>query len=190
MSPSTAPHWIQYGVPTLDRPFGVQLWPMFETAYASVLGYKPQDFRFVPGETPVSTLKACTAILLSYYLLIFGGRELMRDRQPLHLNFLFKAHNFALTAISFVLLVLFVEQLVPMLGRHGVFFAICDHRGGWTDKMVILYYVRAPGTRCTPASDASQLNYLTKFVELFDTCFLFLKKKPLSTDSCSRPWSR
>ncbi|KAF1996464.1 elongation of fatty acids protein 3 [Amniculicola lignicola CBS 123094] len=159
-----APDWIQFGVPTLDRPFGLQLWPIFEKAYEAGAGYKPQDFRFVPGETSLSTLKACATVLISYYIIIFGGREVMRDRQPLQLNFLFKLHNFYLTVISGVLLVLFLEQLIPMVVRHGVFFAICDHQGGWADKMVILYY----------------LNYLTKFLELLDTCFLFLKKKPLT----------
>jgi fatty acid elongase 3 len=158
------PDWIQYGAPTLDRPFGLQLWPLFEKAYESAVGYKPQDFRFVPGETHISTLKTCATILLSYYIIIFGGRELMRDRPAFKLNFLFKVHNFYLTAISFILLVLFAEQLIPTVARHGVFFAICDHSGGWTDKLVVLYY----------------LNYLTKFVELIDTCFLFLKKKPLT----------
>jgi hypothetical protein len=87
-----------------------------------------------------------------------------RNREPFKLNFLFKVHNFYLTAISGMLLALFVEQLLPTVVRKGLFFAICDHQGGWTDKLVILYY----------------LNYLTKFVELIDTCFLFLKKKPLS----------
>ncbi|KAF2269493.1 elongation of fatty acids protein 3 [Lojkania enalia] len=158
------PDWVQVGPPTLDRPFGLQLWPLFETAYEAVMGYKPQDFRFVPGQTPLSTLKACTAVLLSYYVIIFGGRELMRDRAARQLSFLFKLHNFYLTAISFVLLVLFLEQLIPTIARHGLFFAICNHDGGWTDKLVILYY----------------LNYLTKFLELLDTCFLFLKKKPLT----------
>ncbi|KAF2448610.1 GNS1/SUR4 membrane protein [Karstenula rhodostoma CBS 690.94] len=158
------PDWIQVGVPTLDRPFGLQLWPIFEKAYESAVGYKPQDFRFVPGETPISTIKSCAAILVSYYIVIFGGRELMRGREAFKLNFLFKLHNFYLTAISAILLGLFLEQIIPTVARHGIFFAVCDHAGGWTDKMVILYY----------------LNYLTKFLELIDTCFLFLKKKPLT----------
>lgn len=88
----------------------------------------------------------------------------MRNRKPFQLNFLFKLHNFYLTLISGVLLVLFLEQLIPTLARNSVFYAICDHKGGWTDKLVILYY----------------LNYLTKYLELIDTIFLFLKKKPLT----------
>lgn len=138
------PDWIQIGAPTLDRPFGLQLWPIFEKAYESALGYKPQDFRFVPGETPISTLGSCSIILVSYYIIIFGGRELMRDRPPMQLSFLFKVHNFYLTAISAILLGLFAEQIIPTVARHGIFYAICDHQGGWTDKMVILYYVRIP----------------------------------------------
>jgi fatty acid elongase 3 len=67
------------------------------------------------------------------------------------------------TAISGILLVLFLEQLIPRLWSHGLYAGICG-AGGWTDKLVVLYY----------------LNYLTKYLEFVDTCFLFLKKKPLS----------
>ncbi|PSN75342.1 GNS1/SUR4 membrane protein [Corynespora cassiicola Philippines] len=158
------PEWLQYGVPTIDHPFGLQLWPIFEVAFENAVGYKPQDFRFVPGETPISTLKSCSAILLTYYIVIFGGREVMRNREPFKLSFLFKLHNLQLTAISGILLALFAEQIIPTLAREGLFFAICDVNGGWTDKLVILYY----------------LNYLTKYLEFIDTCFLFLKKKPLT----------
>ncbi|KAF1346054.1 elongation of fatty acids protein-like protein [Delphinella strobiligena] len=156
--------WIRYGVPTLDRPFGLELWPIFEKVFESIKGYKPQDFKFVPSETPMSTLSTTATMLISYYIIIFGGREVMRGREPFRLNGLFKIHNFYLTAISGILLLLFVEQLLPTIVRGGVFHAICHHEGGWTDKLVILYY----------------LNYLTKYLELIDTCFLFLKKKPLT----------
>lgn len=50
-------------------------------------------------------------------------------------------HNFYLTVISGSLLALFIEQLLPTVWRNGVYYAICDHEGGWTDELVILYYV-------------------------------------------------
>ena len=135
------PSWIQVGPPTLDRPFGLQLWPIFEYFFTMVKPYKPQDFRFVEGVTPMSTWFATVTMLGSYYIIIFGGRELMRNQAPLQLNGLFKLHNLLLTVISFVLLVLFMEQLIPTVARHGVLFTICKYAGGWTDKLVILYYV-------------------------------------------------
>lgn len=66
----------------------------------------------------------------------------MRNREPLQLNGLFKLHNLGLTIISGVLLVLFLEQLIPTVFGHGILFAVCKYAGGWTDKLVVLYYVR------------------------------------------------
>jgi fatty acid elongase 3 len=133
---------IEYGFPTLDRPFGLSMWPLFERAWAPVLGYLPQDFHFDSGVTPMSTMTTTAISLVTYYIIIFGGRELMRGREAFKLNALFMIHNFYLTAISGILLVLFLEQLIPTLVRNGVFYGICNHAGGWTDKLVILYYVR------------------------------------------------
>jgi len=160
----STPDWIEYGAPTLDRPFGLALWPIFAKAFSTIKGYAPEEFRFVPGKTPMATMAETAIFLISYYIIIFGGREFMRERPALQLNGLFKIHNFYLTLISGVLLVLFLEQLIPTLTRHGVFFTICHYNGGWTPQLVVLYY----------------LNYLTKYLELLDTVFLFLKKKPLT----------
>jgi fatty acid elongase 3 len=117
----------------------------------------------------MSTLKETGIFIVIYYAIIFGGRELMRNReQPFKLKSLFLIHNLYLTAISGALLVLFLEQLIPTVARRGVFYAICDTEGGWTQPLVVLYY----------------LNYLTKYLELLDTVFLFLKKKPLTFLHC------
>jgi len=91
----------------------------------------------------------------------------MKAFNPLKLNILFQLHNVLLTAISLVLLLLFIEQLTPILLNHGLFYAICADES-WTQPLLVLYY----------------LNYLTKYVELLDTVFLFLKKKPLTFLHC------
>lgn len=150
--------------PTIDRPFGIHLWPIFDKAFELVKGYPASEFRFVESVTPMSKFKEAAITLIAYYIIIFGGRELMKNRPAFKLNALFMIHNLSLTVISGTLLALFTEQLLPTLWRHGVFFAICNHKGGWTQPLIILYY----------------LNYLTKYLELLDTVFLFLKKKPLT----------
>ncbi|KAJ5716529.1 hypothetical protein N7493_008440 [Penicillium malachiteum] len=151
-------------LPTIDRPFGVHLWPIFDKGFEQVMGYPASEFKFQEGVTAMSTLKETAIMLVTYYVIIFGGREVMKNLPAFKLNTLFMLHNLLLTIISGVLLVLFLEQLIPTLWNHGVFYTICDHNGGWTQPLIILYY----------------LNYLNKYWEFIDTLFLVLKKKPLT----------
>ncbi|KAE8373382.1 GNS1/SUR4 family-domain-containing protein [Aspergillus bertholletiae] len=153
-----------FPTPSLDRPFGVHLWPHFSKAFELVAGYPADEFTFAVGTTPMSTLKETSIFVAVYYTIIFGGREMMRNRAPLQLRLMFLIHNFYLTAISAILLALYIEELVPTVVCKGIFYAICHRDGGWTDRLVVLYY----------------LTYLTKYLELLDTIFLFLKKKPLT----------
>jgi fatty acid elongase 3 len=130
-----------FPIPSLDRPFGVRLWPHFSQAFELATGYPADSFAFVVGKTPMSTLKETSIFVAVYYTVIFGGRELMRHREPLKLKPLFLVHNLFLTTVSAVLLALYIEELVPTLARKGVFHAICDADGGWTQHLVLLYYV-------------------------------------------------
>ncbi|KAF3920081.1 hypothetical protein AA313_de0200779 [Arthrobotrys entomopaga] len=143
-------------IPTLDRPFGIHLWPIFSKVFETVVGYPAEEFEFVHGKTPVSTLPTALAIITVYYVVIFGGKTFMADKKPLRLNALFQIHNVFLTVLSGSLLALAAEQLIPILLRNGLFYGICNYRS-YTQKLVVIYYF-----------------------ELLDTVFLFLKKKPLT----------
>lgn len=134
-------------LPTLDRPFIVELWPHFDKLYSRIVGHPAKNFVFVPGATPLSTVTATVTMLMTYYVTVFVGREFMKNREPFKLNSLFMLHNLTLTIVSGVLLALFTEQLVPTVARNGVFYAICDPRGGWTAPLVTLYYVHTPLSR-------------------------------------------
>lgn len=132
---------IDIQMPSIDRPFGIHLWPLFDAAWTKVIGYPAMDFRFEQGVTPISTLKTSLAIIVTYYAVIFGGREIMRPFNPVKLRLLFQIHNFFLTALSGALLALFIEQLAPTLWRGGIFYGICNREGGWTQPLLVLYYV-------------------------------------------------
>lgn len=146
-STTSATFYERLPLPSIDKPFGTELWPIFDKAWTAVVGYPVGDFKFVAGETPMSTLKETAIFVVVYYAVIFGGRELMRNREPFKLQAFFLVHNFYLTAISAILLALFIEQLLPTVVRGGIFHAICDHDGGWTQPLVVLYYVRRNATR-------------------------------------------
>ena len=128
-------------VPTLDRPFGIYLWDFFDVAWKAVLGYSANDFEFVPGKTPLSTSREVAAVIVAYYAIIFGGRAVMKSLDPIKLNTLFQIHNFVLTAISAILLVLLFEQYLGIIVRHGVYYSICSENC-WSQRIVTIYYVR------------------------------------------------
>lgn len=132
-----------FPIPSIDRPFGIEIWPYFDKLYSAIMGYSPTDFEFVQDVTPMSTLKETATCLVSYYCIVLGGRELMKRRDAFKLNTLFMIHNLFLTVVSAGLLALFIEQLLPTVWNHGIFFAICNRDGGWTRQLVTLYYVRA-----------------------------------------------
>lgn len=152
--------------PTLDRPFfNINLWEIFDESISQLTMAKfiPSKFQFIAGELPLSTFPPVAAAIFTYYLVIFGGRAILKNTKPLKLNCLFQLHNLILTTLSLVLLILMLEQLIPMITRNGLYFAICDI-GAWTQPMVTLYY----------------LNYMIKFIEFIDTIFLVLKHKKLT----------
>lgn len=91
----------------------------------------------------------------------------MRNRKPLQLTRLFQFHNLAMSVISLVLFSLIMEQILPAWYNNGLFYTICA-KENYTTSLAFLYY----------------LNYFTKFVELIDTIFLVLKKKPLQFLHC------
>ncbi|GAN10785.1 fatty acid elongase [Mucor ambiguus] len=147
---------------SVERPFGIYLFDYFDQLYTAIVGQSAKDFYFVQGVTPLSTLHEVIIGCITYVIVIFGGQFLLSNASPVKCKMLNQIHNAFLTIVSFVLLVLLIEQLVPSLVNRGLYYAICSEEA-WTQELELLYY----------------LNYLVKYYELIDTVFLVVKKKKL-----------
>lgn len=142
---------IEFGLPTIDRPFGFHLWPIFDDIWLSFTGSRASDFEFVQGKTFLSTWQEVVAAIITYYVVIFSGREFMKHRSALKLNSWFQLHNIGLTLLSGLLWALLFEQIFPIIVRRGVFYSICDS-GAWTQPLVFIYYVRSRSTGILPTA--------------------------------------
>lgn len=144
---------IDIQAPSIDRPFGIHLWPLFDQLYTAVTGSSANDFVFEAGVNPISTFGDSVKLICAYYAVLAGGSLIMKFLPALKLRLLFQIHNLALTIISGGLLVLFIEQMVPTLYNNGLFYSICNVGGGWTQPLVVLYYVRSCEIFAFPAEN-------------------------------------
>ncbi|KAI9573396.1 GNS1/SUR4 membrane protein [Boletus coccyginus] len=120
---------------------------------------------YIPGKTPFSTWPTVISMTVTYLVVVFGTRETMKDKLPLKLTPLFRAHNLILSVGSLILMALIGEEVFsnwmkPEIGTYGSLCAI----EAYTKRLE--FYL--------------MLNYYFKYYELIDTVFLTLKKKPLS----------
>src|SRR5437773_705169 len=116
---------------SIDRPFGVYFDDYLVQAYSLIMGKNPNDFAFIQGVTPLSTRNEVVIAFITYFAVIFGGQLLMKNLQVIKLKFIFQLHNFLLTLSSLALLILFAEQLFPILARNGIFYSVCNDNA-WT----------------------------------------------------------
>jgi fatty acid elongase 3 len=116
-----------------------------------------------PGLTPLSTPGTVWPAMFGYLAILYFGQKVMEDRKAMQLKPLFMLHNFLLSTGSGLLLALMLEEIVPIVYKHGFFFGIC-HIAAWTPRMEFFYMI----------------NYVFKYWEFVDTFFLVVKKKPLA----------
>jgi len=118
---------------------------------------------YVIGETPMSTPVEVWSTLAAYLVIVFGTRAFMKSRPAYKLQYPFQLHNIVLSGGSLLLLALILEEVIPMVWKNGVFWGMCNINM-WTNRLEFYYMI----------------NYGFKYLELLDTLFLALKKKPLA----------
>jgi fatty acid elongase 3 len=104
----------------------------FLLEYVPLPHIPPYLTTFTPGKSPLSTFSEVVVALITYLVAIYGIRAYMTNLRPHNFTTLFQAHNIILSTGSLLLLVLMLEEIVPIWWKNGIFYAICD-TAAWTD---------------------------------------------------------
>jgi len=143
------------------------LWEIVLPLLDPWIDYRNYNLRAVEnGTLPLAKATVNLNIVVFYLLATFGLQKFMQNRSPVSgtwLKGVIFFHNMVLSSPSLGLLVLFVEHVLPLLQKKGLYFSCCDRSIIEDNKFVFLSYI----------------NYLLKYYELIDTLFLVFKKKEL-----------
>ena len=88
-------------------------------------------YTYVQGVTPLSTDTSVLAALASYLVIIFSIQGFLKNRHPHKLTTLFQTHNVLLSSGSLFVLYLILEEIVPIIWKHGIHYAACAD-SAWT----------------------------------------------------------
>ena len=102
----------------------------------------PHLYSYVKAQTPLSTDKSVLSALVAYLAVIFSIQAFQKNRPAQKLTILFQAHNVILSVGSALLLVLMLEEIVPIIWKHGLFYALCSEHS-WTPvcNVFLTYFI-------------------------------------------------
>jgi fatty acid elongase 3 len=98
-------------------------------------------YTYVKGITPLSTDTSVLAALVLYLVIIFSIQGFLKNRKPHKLTTLFQTHNILLSSGSLLVLALILEEVVPILWKHGLHYAICAE-SAWTPVSTVDIHTR------------------------------------------------
>jgi len=120
-------------------------------------------FEFVKSGIVLSSWQEMTLSLILYFVAVFGLQFLMKSRNAMKFKSFLIVHNLFLSIGSLILLILLLENIIPLVFKNGLYFGICSPDMFKNPHLELLYY----------------FNYLFKYWELLDTILLVLQKKSL-----------
>lgn len=121
------------------------------------------DFRYIRGETPLTSTKSVVLLIGGYIVSLPLLQSFMKGTKPLCLSKFMIVHNLFLMLASAVLSIGITYFIAKDVYSFGFHHAICSADSHDNPYLHLFYYI----------------NYLLKYYEFVDTYLIILKKRPL-----------